>query len=89
MNVDSEKMLAYAERLEENRNDIIALCANIQQSVDIAAQCLDSESGKRAAASLTSNLEVISKNANVSGDAQKRLIRTIRLLNDLPLTNRR
>ncbi len=74
MNVNTQKMEEYAEFLEENSRKIIDLCNKLGESLVIAVQCMDQQSGRSAAQRMAQNLENIKKNVPISDDASKRLI---------------
>lgn len=74
MNVNTQKMEEYAEFLEENSRKIIELCNKLEESLVMAVQCMDQESGRSAAQRMAQNLENIKINVPISEDASKRLI---------------
>lgn len=74
MNVNTQKMEEYAEFLEENSRKIIELCNKLEESLAMAVQCMDQQSGRSAAQRMAQNLENIKKNVPVSEDASKRLV---------------
>lgn len=74
MNVNTQKMEEYAEFLEENSRKIIALCNKLEESLIIAVQCMDQQSGRSAVQHMAQNLENIKNNVPISDDASKRLI---------------
>lgn len=74
MNVETEKMSHYAEFLSDNSLKIKELCSRIQESLTLAVQCMDQQSGRAAAARLSQNLENIKKNVPISDDASRRLV---------------
>lgn len=74
MNVNTQKMEEYAEFLEENSRKIIELCNKLEESLVMAVQCMDQESGRSAAQRMAQNLENIKNNVPISEDASKRLI---------------
>ena len=74
MNVNTQKMEEYAEFLEENSRKIIALCNKLDESLVIAVQCMDQQSGRSAAQRMAQNLENIKNNVPISDDASKRLV---------------
>lgn len=74
MNVNTQKMEEYAEFLEENSRKIIALCNKLEESLVIAVQCMDQQSGRSAAQRMAQNLENIKNNVPISDDASKRLV---------------
>lgn len=74
MNVNTQKMEEYAEFLEENSRKIIALCNKLEESLVIAVQCMDQQSGRSAAQRMAQNLENIKSNVPISDDASKRLV---------------
>ena len=61
MNVNTQKMEEYAEFLEENSRKIIDLCNKLGESLVIAVQCMDQQSGRSAAQRMAQNLENIKK----------------------------
>ncbi len=74
MNVDTGKMSEYADFLEENSKKIITLCSKIEESLAIAVQCMDQDSGRAAAQRMAQNLENIKNNVPICDDANKRLV---------------
>lgn len=74
MNVNTQKMEEYAEFLDENSRKIIALCNKLEESLVIAVQCMDQQSGRSAAQRMAQNLENIKKIVSISDDASKRLV---------------
>lgn len=74
MNLNTQKMEEYAEFLEENSRKIIALCNKLEESLVIAVQCMDQQSGRSAAQRMAQNLENIKNNVPISDDASKRLV---------------
>ena len=74
MNVNTQKMEEYAEFLEENSRKIITLCNKLEESLVIAVQCMDQQSGRSAAQRMAQNLENIKNNVPISDDASKRLV---------------
>lgn len=74
MNVNTQKMEEYAEFLEENSRKIIALCNKLEESLVIAVQCMDQQSGRSAAQRMARNLENIKNNVPINDDASKRLV---------------
>lgn len=74
MNVNTQKMEEYAEFLEENSRKIIAVCNKLEESLAIAVQCMDQQSGRSAAQRMAQNLENIKNNVPISDDASKRLV---------------
>lgn len=74
MNVNTQKMEEYAQFLDENSRKIIALCNQLEESLMIAVQCMDQQSGRGAAQRMAQNLENIKNNVPVSDDASKRLV---------------
>lgn len=74
MNVNTQKMEEYAEFLEENSRKIITLCNKLEESLVIAVQCMDQQSGRSAAQRIAQNLENIKNNVPISDDASKRLV---------------
>jgi len=59
MNVDTGKMAEYADFLDETSRRIIELCNNIEETLVLAVQCMDQQSGRGAAQRLAQNLENI------------------------------
>lgn len=74
MNVDTGKMSEYAAFLDENSRKIVALCTKIEESLVLAVQCMDQQSGRGAAQRMAQNLENIKNNVPISDDASKRLV---------------
>ena len=74
MNVNTQKMEEYAEFLEENSRKIITLCNKLEESLVVAVQCMDQQSGRSAAQRMAQNLENIKNNVPISDDASKRLV---------------
>lgn len=74
MNVDTGKMTEYADFLDETSRKIVALCSKIEESLIMAVQCMDQQSGRRAAQRMAQNLENIKNNVPISDDASKRLV---------------
>lgn len=74
MNVDTGKMGEYAEFLDENSRKIVELCTKIEETLVVAVQCMDQQSGRGAAQRMAQNLENIKKNVPISDDASKRLV---------------
>lgn len=74
MNVNTQKMEEYAKFLEENSRKIIVLCNKLEESLVIAVQCMDQQSGRSAAQRIAQNLENIKNNVPISDDASKRLV---------------
>ena len=62
MNVDTGKMTEYADFLDETSRKIVALCSKIEESLIIAVQCMDQQSGRGAAQRMAQNLENIKNN---------------------------
>ena len=82
MNVNTDKMSQYAEFLDENSQKIVALCNQIEQTLAIAVQCMDQQSGKNAANRMAQNLENVKKNVPISDDASNRLTLSRKLIDD-------
>jgi len=80
MNVDTGKMAEYADFLDETSRRIIELCNNIEETLVLAVQCMDQQSGRGAAQRLAQNLENIKNNVPVSEDASKRLVRSRKMV---------
>lgn len=74
MNVDPGKMTEYADFLDETSRKIVALCSKIEESLVMAVQCMDQQSGRGAAQRMAQNLENIKNNVPISDDASKRLV---------------
>lgn len=74
MNVNTEKMVEYANFLETNSRNIINLCNEIEQALAIAVQCMDQQSGRGAAQRMAQNMENIKNNVPLSDDACQRLV---------------
>lgn len=74
MNVNTTKMVEYANFLEENSRNIIALCTSLEGKLSVAAHLMDSESGRAAGLRMAANIENIKKNVPISNDACKRLL---------------
>ena len=74
MNVDTGKMGEYAEFLDENSRKIVELCNKIEETLALAVQCMDQQSGRGAAQRMAQNLENIKNNVPISDDASKRLV---------------
>lgn len=74
MNVDTGKMVEYADFLSENSSRIIELCTRIEENLMLAVQCMDQQSGRSAAQRMAQNLENIKINVPISNDASKRLL---------------
>ena len=74
MNVDTGKMTEYAEFLDENSRKIVELCTKIEETLVLAVQCMDQQSGRGAAQRMAQNLENIKNNVPISDDASKRLV---------------
>lgn len=74
MNVNTQKMEEYAAFLEENSRKIIELCNKLEESLIMAVQCMDQQSGRSAAQRMAQNLENIKNNVPISDDASRRLI---------------
>lgn len=74
MNVNTQKMEEYAVFLEENSRKIIELCNKLEESLIMAAQCMDQQSGRSAVQRMAQNLENIKNNVPISNDASRRLI---------------
>ena len=74
MNVNTQKMEEYAEFLEENSRKIIELCNKLEESLVMAVQCMDQQSGRSAAQRMAQNLENIKNNVPISDEASRRLI---------------
>ena len=74
MNVDTVKMAEYAEFLQENSRKIVSLCTKIEETLVLAVQCMDQQSGRGAAQRMAQNLENIKNNVPISDDASKRLV---------------
>lgn len=74
MNVDTSKMSEYAAFLEDNSNQILSLCENLNEQLEVASQCMDQESGRRAVQRMSQNIENIKKNVPISDAACKRLV---------------
>ena len=74
MNVDTGKMAEYAEFLDENSRNIVELCTKIEETLVLAVQCMDQQSGRGAAQRMAQNLENIKNNVPISDDASKRLV---------------
>ena len=81
MNVNTQKMEEYAEFLEENSRKIIVLCNKLEESLVMAVQCMDQQSGRSAAQRMAQNLENIKSNVPISDDACKRLILSKKYVN--------
>ncbi len=81
MNVDTGKMQAYAEFLEDKSENIIELCNRLEENLLVAVQCMDQQSGRGAAQRLTQNLENIKASVPISDDACKRLILSLKHIN--------
>lgn len=74
MNFDTGKMSEYADFLDETSRKIVALCSKIEESLVMAVQCMDQQSGRGAAQRMAQNLENIKNNVPISDDASKRLV---------------
>ncbi len=74
MNVETTKMAEYADFLAENSRLIVDLCTKIEETLILAVQCMDQQSGRGAAQRMAQNLENIKSNVPISDDASKRLI---------------
>lgn len=74
MDVNTGKMMEYAEFLDDTSTKIVTLCTKIEESLMLAIQCMDQQSGLRAAQRMTQNLENIKNNVPISNDAKKRLV---------------
>lgn len=74
MNVNTSKMTEYAEFLDETSRKIVSLCSKIEESLIMAVQCMDQQSGRSAAQRMAQNLENIKNNVPISDDASKRLV---------------
>lgn len=74
MNVNTEKMTEYADFLDETSRRIVTLCTKIEQSLVMAVQCMDQQSGRAAAQRMAQNLENVKNNVPISDDASKRLV---------------
>lgn len=74
MNVNTQKMEEYAVFLEENSRKIIELCNKLEESLIMAVQCMDQQSGRSAVQRMAQNLENIKNNVPISNDASRRLI---------------
>jgi predicted negative regulator of RcsB-dependent stress response len=83
MEVDNEKMKEYANFLQDNSRGIIALCNLIEESLTVAKQCMDQQSGQGAAARLQQNIENIKANVPISDNANQRLELALKYLIDL------
>ena len=81
MNVETTKMSEYADFLEENSKKIIALCTSIEESLSLAVQCMDQQSGRGAAQRMQQNMENVKNNVPISDDACKRLILSLKYVN--------
>ena len=82
MNVNTDKMGEYAEFLDQNSQKIIALCNKIEETLVIAVQCMDQQSGRGAAQRMAQNLENVKKNVPISDDASKRLVLAKKYIGD-------
>lgn len=74
MNFDTDKMREYSEFLEENSRKIGELCIKIEESLMLAVQCMDQQSGRGAAQRMEQNLNNIKNNVPISDDASRRLV---------------
>lgn len=82
MNVDTGKMQAYADFLEDKSANIIELCNRIEENLMVAVQCMDQQSGRGAAQRLAQNLDNIKASVPISDDACKRLILSLKHVNN-------
>lgn len=74
MNVNTVKMSEYADFLDNTSAQIVQLCTKLEESLLMAVQCMDQQSGRAAAQRMAQNLENIKNNVPVSQDASRRLI---------------
>ena len=74
MNLNTDLMDAYAQFLEDHSREIINLCGQLEECLNIAVQCMDQQSGLAAAARMARNIENVRKNVPMSDDACKRLV---------------
>ena len=81
MNVNTRKMEEQAEFLTENSKKIIAICNKLEESLAVAVQCMDQQSGRNAAQRMAQNLENIKNNVPISDDASKRLVLSKKYVN--------
>ena len=82
MDVNTQKMEEYATFLEENSRKIIELCNKLEESLVVAVQCMDQQSGHGAAQRMAQNLENIKKNVPISDDASRRLTLSKKYVDD-------
>lgn len=81
MNVDTDLMARYAEFLEENSRQIITLCTQLEDCLNIAVQCMDQQSGIGAANRMRQNMENVKASVPINDDACMRLIRSLKHVN--------
>ena len=62
MNLNTASMSEYAEFLEENSKQIIALCNSLEANLMDALQYMDQKSSVLAVKRMTQNIENIKKN---------------------------
>ena len=74
MNVDTSLMAQYAQFLEEKSSSIVNLCNQLGECLTIAVQCMDQQSGRAAAQRMAQNIENVKSNVPMADDASKRLI---------------
>ena len=74
MNVNTSLMAQYASLLEENSRSIVNLCNQLEECLTVAVQCMDQQSGRAAAQRMAQNIENVKSNVPMADDASKRLI---------------
>lgn len=82
MNVDTGKMTEYADFLDKTSRKIVLLCTKIEESLIMAVQCMDQQSGRGAVQRMAHNLENIKNNVPISDDASKRLVLSKKHINN-------
>ena len=73
MELDTARMREYQEFLEDHTSKIETICMEMDEYIQIAAQCMDPESGRGAAQRMMQNIENIRKNIPISDGVSKRL----------------
>ena len=83
MEIDTKKLLDYANFMEDHCKRIETLCKALESDMAFAILCMDELNGKPTARRLQENIEQLRSNLPVGTDVYERLMEARKIILDL------